>query len=372
LRYGFAWHRVNPGPDVFDWTYCDSLVAEANRLGIGLVIDLVHYGTPTWLPRSFLDPEYPASIASYAGAVADRFGRDIAGITPLNEPLVTASFTGQRGVWPPFAHGEAGWSKVVVAVADGIQQSIHAIRSAAHPPAIVHVEATNIWITRDHGLAGAVELAEQQKYLPTDLVFGRVDQGHSLFDWLVRHGIPETDLIRMTRLRTQPDIIGINYYPELSPRELIRTEHGSVGVVFNAWTDGLAAVTRDFHDRYGLPLMITETAVEGPDEHRIAWLVAAAREVNSLRRQGVPVTGIIWWGLTDFVDWSWATGDKVIEEFYIEDGGGPRPVTPPRRADGIEAFFRRMGLWRLTASDGHVHRVATPLIEAFSTLAADT
>ena len=148
-RYGFPWYRVNPARGVWDWTFADAVVDEANRLGLGLIVDLVHYGTPTWLKGSFTDPDYPDAVANYACAVARRYRGRIASITPLNEPLVTASFVGLRGIWPPHETGEDGWSRVVVSLAEGIQRSIHAIRKAAPEMQIVHVEATHIWTARN-------------------------------------------------------------------------------------------------------------------------------------------------------------------------------------------------------------------------------
>lgn len=35
----------------------------AGKCGLSVIVDLVHYGTPTWLPRSFGDPSYPAVVA---------------------------------------------------------------------------------------------------------------------------------------------------------------------------------------------------------------------------------------------------------------------------------------------------------------------
>ena len=75
IRYGFPWYRVNPGPGQWDWAWTDEVVDEATRLGLALIVDLVHYGTPTWLKGSFTDAGYPDAVADYAGAVARRWGR---------------------------------------------------------------------------------------------------------------------------------------------------------------------------------------------------------------------------------------------------------------------------------------------------------
>lgn len=364
IRYGFPWYRINPAPGQWDWRWTDEVVAEANRLGLGLIVDLVHYGTPTWLAGSFTDPAYPEAVAEYAAAVAQRYRGRVPSITPLNEPLVTASFVGLRGIWPPHETGESGWSRVVVSLAEGIQRSIHAIRAAAPEMQIVHVEATHVW-TAEAGLEAERLLLDRKNYLPTDLVLGRVVAGHPLRDWLVGNGISPARLAALAAHPAAPDVIGVNYYPELSARQLARYEDQVVGVTFNAWTEGLASIIEGFIDRYDLPVLVSETAVEGDDAHRVSWLNAVVELLHSLRQKGMPVIGLVWWPLFDFVDWSFATGDQVIEEFYSVIDGQISPIFPPSRGAGIDAYFRRMGLWRLVAHGAHIRRVATPAAEAY-------
>ena len=364
-RYDFPWYRLNPAPGQWDWSWTDAVVAEANKLGIGLIVDLVHYGTPVWLKGSFTDPDYPDAVAEYARAVAERYAGQVAGITPLNEPLVTASFVGLRGIWPPHESGERGWSRVVVSLAEGMQRSIHAIRAVAPKLQIVHVEATHVWTAED-GLAAEHLLLDRKNYLPTDLVLGRVVPGHELYQWLLDQGIGVARLKGLAEAGTSPDVIGVNYYPELSARQLHRYEDKVVGVTFNAWTDGLRSIVEGFFERYGLPILVSETAVEGDDAHRTSWLDAVVGLIHAMRAEGLPVVGLVWWPLFDFVDWSWATGDQVIEEFYSVIDGKISPIFPPTRGAGIDAYFRRMGLWKLVADGTDIRRVATPAATAYS------
>ena len=60
--------------------------------------------------------------------MASRYRGVIGAYTPLNEPLVTASFCGLRGVWPPYLSGDDGWAARCRAVAAGVQASVRAIR----------------------------------------------------------------------------------------------------------------------------------------------------------------------------------------------------------------------------------------------------
>jgi hypothetical protein len=71
----------------------------------------------------------------------------------------------------------------------------------------------------------------------------------------------------------------------------------------------------------------------------------------------------------DFVDWSWASGGSVVEEFYRRDGPGelPHPVSPLGTPGGpVTPFLRRMGLYRLDAdASGKLERRPTNALDHF-------
>jgi beta-glucosidase/6-phospho-beta-glucosidase/beta-galactosidase len=68
---------------------------------------------------------------------------------------------------------------------------------------------------------------------------------------------------------------------------------------------GYDTVTRDYHARYRLPVMHTETNIdEGPrGDEAERWLWKQWSGLLRLRRDGVPVLGFTWYSLTDQVDW---------------------------------------------------------------------
>lgn len=367
VRYGLPWYRVNPARGEWDWAWADQVVSYAVEvLGLDLILDLVHYGTPAWLTGSFTDPGYPAAVAEYAGAVASHYAGLVDKFTPLNEPLVTASFTGARAIWPPYESGDAGWARVIVGVAAGIQSAIKAIKAAQPAAVIAHVEATHVWETEDSELIAHRDALRLRNFLPTDLVFGRVTPAHELYPWLIGVGIEPSVLARFQEPCPRPDLIGVNFYPELSCRELVRIDGEPIGVAFNGWDAGLRQVTEEFWDRYATPVFVSETGVEGEPEHLVDWIGAVAATAESMRSDGIDLRGITWWPLFDFVDWSWGSGGGVVEEFYTRIDGIISPVIPPPPSAGIAAYFRRMGLWRLADTDGKISRVRTSAATAFA------
>ncbi|MFZ7087682.1 family 1 glycosylhydrolase [Curtobacterium sp. RRHDQ10] len=380
LRYGVRWPVVHLAPGVFDWAELDERLTYASSLGLTVIADLVHYGTPTWLEDSFADPRYVDAIAEFSAAFATRYRGVVDHLTPLNEPLTTASFAGLRGVWPPALTGWDGWTTVTVALAEGIVASVEAIRAANPDATIVHVEAGTMVVPDDDGLVSHAALLTDLGWLATDLVLGLVGSEHPMRAWLVEHG---ADPVRLDRLRHAParlDLLGVNYYPDLTPRTLRRSDaavadadadgDGVVQVATNRWTDGLRTVLCGFADRYGLPIVVTETSIEGSDRVRSDWVLDSTRTVLDLVAEGVDIRGYTWWPVFDFVDWSYASGGRNVEEFGVDES-----VVRERQAatsSGVKTpFLRRMGLIRLEEqSDGSLARVATAAAEQFRAVTA--
>lgn len=376
LRYGIPWHRVNPSPGEYDWSWSDEVLPyAAQKNGLLVIADLVHYGTPNWLVGAFADPDFPRALADYAGAFAERYSSLVNHYTPLNEPLVTASFCGERAVWPPYLEGGHGWLRIVLGVTAGIRAAVPAIQAADPAAVIVHIEAAKLLWDSPTVDPARLAVERERAFLPTDLLLGRVNEDHPLEPWLLAHGLSREDLRALAKEPVTFDVIGLNYYPELSVREIIEHDGRSIEVTVDAWDTGLTQLLETYWRRYGLPLFIGETSTEGDDTRRAAWLRDSVTAVARLREQGVPVRGYAWWPLFDFVDWSHAASGRTVEEFWLRREGLDSettlaPALPPAApGDPIDAFLRRMGVWRLeTRGDDTLHRIETAVTHRLRTL----
>ncbi|MDQ3691347.1 MAG: family 1 glycosylhydrolase [Chloroflexota bacterium] len=370
IRYGIPWYRVNPAPGRFEWSWVDEVLEYAvHAKGLAVIADLVHYGVPSWVEHGFADEAYPAAVADYAGTFARRYRSLVQHYTPLNEPIITAQFCGRRGHWPPYLVGDEGWVRVVLGVAAGIQSSITAIRHEDDQAVIVHVEAAR-QVEGSEELAAQVQEEALRAFLPTDLVLGLVDREHPLTEWLLANGAMRSELDRLRSLQPRIDVLGINYYPDFSRRELVRHNGALAEVAVDGGAAGLQASLTAFHDRYGLPLLVSETSTDGDDARRIAWLRASVAAVGYARTSGVPIRGYTWWPLFDFVDWSHSIGNRRMEDFLVREAGsnGASAFVEPFQPTGTPGadptpFLRRMGLWRLKRDAKHLRRIETPAAE---------
>src|SRR5436189_6479716 len=105
-----------------------------------------------------------------------------------------------------------------------------------------------------------------------------------------------------TRLRHHC-IMGNDYYVTNEHRVSDDGLTRASGEVF-----GYSEITRQYHDRYRLPVMHTETnIVEGPTgEEGVNWLWKQWANVLRVRNDGVPIVGFTWYSLTDQMEWDTA------------------------------------------------------------------
>src|SRR5690349_20686587 len=94
LRYAFPWHVLEPRRGQFEWGYADERIEEFRKLGINVLLDVMHFGTPLWLKQAVGDPEFPESLEAFTEAIVTRYRGAVNTFCPFNEPLVSALFSG--------------------------------------------------------------------------------------------------------------------------------------------------------------------------------------------------------------------------------------------------------------------------------------
>lgn len=351
VRWGIPWYRVEPERGRFDWSWLDQVAARFSELGLMPIVDLMHYGTPTWLANEFANASYPEAVAAYAGAVAARYRGVFEVFTPLNEPLLNAVYCGEFGYWPPYQRGHDGLARITSALARGVVLTQQAVLAANPDATFVHVEASFRYAGDLDAFPEEAEHLQERRWLLEDLVTGRVGPGHALLPYLQEHRFGDDALAWLQTNPAQPDVMGVNFYPAHSTELFVKGESPTGGPRdprprVNTWTEGLTDVLTGFAQRYGRPVMLTETCFTGSREERQEWLDASVACVRQLAADGLPVVGYTWWSLIDMYEWPYrdARGD---------DGG-------------LERWHLPMGLYDLVPDGaGVLQRVRTPVADRF-------
>jgi beta-glucosidase len=298
LRYGPPLHTTLLGPGRHDWDFADATFGELYRRDIVPIVDLCHFGVPDWM-GDFQNPDFPRLFADYAHAFACRFPW-VQLFTPVNEMYITALFSARYGWWNEALATDRAF---VTALKHVVLANILAMQAIlrCRPDAIfIQSESTEYFHAESPAAIGPAELRNAERFLSLDLNYGRrVDS--AMYEYLMDNGMTRAEyhaFLANSPLKRHC-IMGNDYY--VTNEHLVAPDGATraSGEVF-----GYAVLTRQYHDRYGLPVMHTETNlrddVEGEAE---LWLWKQWANVLRVRNDGVPVVGFTWYSLTDQVDW---------------------------------------------------------------------
>jgi hypothetical protein len=153
----------------------------------------------------------------------------------------------------------------------------------------------------------------QKRFLSLDLSYGHDVRG-LMYEYLMDNGMTREEYhwFLRTGAHLRPYcVMGNDYYVT---NEHLVPDHGPVkpaGEIF-----GYYVITRQYYERYHLPVMHTETNF-GDSERAPAWLWKEWANMVRLKDDGVPIIGFTWYSLTDQVDW-----DTALRE----DNGNVNPL----------------------------------------------
>lgn len=345
VRYGIPWHRISPAQGQWDFDWTDRAIDRLLELGIQPVVDLVHYGLPSWIEGAYLHPHFDEIMADYSRTVAERYRGRIHTYTPLNEPRITAWYCGKLGWWPPGLRGWPGFLRVMIAVCRGIVRSVRAMREVDDEIVHAHVDATDLYEAVSPELTHDAQRRQEIVFLALDLISGRIRPEHSLHGWLLKQGISARELDWFEEHAIELDLVGINLYPMFSEKRLLRAPSGT-RIRMRYASAGIVERLADMYwHRYRRPVFISETASVGSVRKRLAWLNDSVNAVRNVRARGVPLFGYTWWPMFALITWGYREGKKEPAE-----------------------YIKQMGLWDLVPQHGSLERVSTELVARYQEL----
>ena len=318
VRYPVLWERTAPdGLAHADWTWADERLGRLRELGIRPIVGLVHHGSG---PRhtSLVDPAFPAGLAEFAQAVAERYPW-VDCYTPVNEPLTTARFSGLYGHWYPHGRDPQSFARALLNQCRAVGLAMQAVRAVNPAARLVQTED----LGKVHStpvLAYQAAKENERRWLSLDLLCGRVDADHDFWPYLRAAGVDEAELTWFQEHPCLPDVIGINHY--LSSERFLDEHlepypphtHGSNGQhtyadveavsVSEAGPLGPSVLLGEAWERYHLPLAVTEAHLNCTREGQLRWLRDVWEGAQGLRRTGVDIRAVTIWSLFGVYDWN--------------------------------------------------------------------
>jgi beta-glucosidase len=336
LRYGPPLHRTFLGVDRFDWSFADAAFGEIYRLGLIPIVDLCHFGVPDWI-GDFQNPDFPALFAGYAAAFAERYPW-VQLYTPVNEMFICAAFSASYGWWNEQLASDHAFVTALKHIVKANVLAMHAILRVRPDAIFIQSESSEYFHAENPAAIHIAELHNARRFLSLDLNYG-VRVNSDMYQYLLDNGMTrrEYDYFMSSNLKHHC-IMGNDYYVTNEHRV---DEHGltsSSGEVF-----GYNEITRQYYERYRLPVMHTETNyMQGPEgDEAVDWLWKEWANVLRVRNSGVPIVGFTWYSLTDQVDWDTA----LREDHGVVNPLGLYDLDRKIRPVG-EAYRRLIRDWR--------------------------
>jgi hypothetical protein len=327
FRYGLPYYRMHLGPDRYDWSFSDTVMAEIRRLELTPILDLLHFGVPDWI-GNFQNPELPIHFAAYAAAVAQRYPW-VRFYTPVNEIYVTARVSGKDGLWNEQLTTDRGFVtalKHLVAASILATQAIVRCRADA---VIIQSESAEFLHDACATPDPEIKLHNKLRFLALDLLYAYPPDADVCL-YALDHGLTREEYAWF--MAGEPpghQVLGNDYYGR---NERIRKPDGSICHAEDVL--GWYYLTREYYQRYKKPVMHTETNTFNADDAP-TWLWKQWINVLRMRADGVPVLGFTWYSLIDQIDWDVELAQKLghVNACGLYDlDRKPRPVAAAFRS----------------------------------------
>jgi beta-glucosidase/6-phospho-beta-glucosidase/beta-galactosidase len=305
LRYGPPLHLIFTGPGIYDWGFVDEAMAYLHDYGPEPIVDLCHFGVPTWL-GDFQNGDLHLALAEYASAFAARYPW-VRFYTPVNEMYVCARMSALDGIWNEQKRDEKAFAAAAFNLARSNIAMTDAILSVRPNAIFVNSESSEFCqaCCPDPEIQRIAAFENERRFLPLDLLYAHpISEG--MRRHLREHGIGDVEYTEvMAHEVPRRSIIGVDYY-EWNERLIDSDGHPrALGELF-----GWHVIASQYYSRYQRPMMHTETnrmdASDGP-----RWLWRQWHNVQLLRSAGVPLVGFTWYSLTDQIDWQIALREAI-------------------------------------------------------------
>ena len=296
IRDGLRWHLIEKAPGKYDWSSWLPALEAAEAVGLQVIWDLFHYGSPDCIDPG--GPDFADRFTDFALAALE-VQESVSGRAPLITPLNEINFLSwavDDGYFPPFGPGERGWVK---------RQLVKSATTAARAIKARWPESTIVWAEP------LIHIAPHNRRRQTVRAAKQNLQGmYEAYDWIMGIGEPE--------LGGDPsliDLIGLNYYPH----NQWYCEGPTIPMGHHEYRP-LADMLAEMGERYRKPIFLSETGAEGSGKP--SWLHYVCNEVRDAMGRGADIRGICWYPITAYPGWDNSRhAETGLLSSVLSDGG---------------------------------------------------
>lgn len=277
IRDGLRWHRIETSPGRYDWSSWLPMLEAAEEMGMQILWDLFHYGSPDCIDQAA--PDFPQRFTDFALAAVEMHqsvSRRPMFVCPLNE-INFLSWAVDDGYFPQVGPDQRGWFK---------EQLVRTAISAARAIKERWPDTTIVWAEplihiAPHDRRRSTLRAAQNNLLGM----------YEAYDWIIGIARPE-----LGGDRSLVDVVGWNFYPH----NQWYFDGPTVPMGHHEYRP-LADMLVEMGERYGKPVFLSETGAEGTGKS--SWLHYVCNEVRDALARGADVRGICWYPITAYPGW---------------------------------------------------------------------
>jgi hypothetical protein len=277
LRDGLRWHLIEKAPGKYDWSSWMPALEAAEEVGVQIIWDLFHYGSPDCVDQAA--PDFPDRFTDFALAALE-VHQSVSNRPPLVCPLNEINFLSwavDDGYFPRVGPDRRGWFK---------DQLVRAAIAAARAIKQRWPGSTIVWAEP------LIHIAPHDRRRSTIRDAGQNLQGmYEAYDWIMGLARPE--------LGGDPslvDVVGWNFYPH----NQWYYQGPTVPMGHHEYRP-LADMLVEMAERYGKPIFLSETGAEGTGKP--SWLHYVCNEVRDAMGRGADIRGICWYPITAYPGW---------------------------------------------------------------------
>lgn len=343
LRYPILWEKHQPEKNgSIDWSWITNQLDKIKEKKMDVIAGLVHHGSgPSY--TNLADENFPYYLAEYAKKVAQQFPW-IEYYTPVNEPLTTARFSGLYGLWYPHQNNSKAFTQMLLNQLKGIVLSMQEIRKINPAAKLIQTEDLGKTYSTKK-LKYQARFENERRWLTYDLLCGKFDERHLLWNHFKKLGIAEKDIYFFKENPCTPDIFGFNHY--LTSERYLDEKlhlypahtHGGNGSGHYADVEavrlnideetGIETLLKEAWKRYHQPIAVTEVHLHCHREEQLRWMRHVWQTCNKLNAEGVIIKGVTAWALLGSHGWNKLltqdNGDYEAGAFDLR-GGCLRPT----------------------------------------------
>jgi hypothetical protein len=277
---------VNPQPGHYDWDFPDRALGALRRLGITPIVELMHFGVPDDL-QTFQNPHVVSRFTVYARAFAERYPW-VRYYTVVNEPLITATFSARFGFGNEQRKDDRSFVRALLTAARCVVLGRRALEAIRPDALFLQSDSCEYYHPVHPGAIQRAEFLNELRFAAFELFLGRRLPA-SVAEYLLRNGASRDELGWFELHGDDSRLIAGNDYYAASEKELLAD--GSVREAGKPV--GYYLLARQYHERLGLPFLLTTSAA---GDGAADWLGSLWGDARTLLQEGYPMRGFSWSG----------------------------------------------------------------------------